>query len=56
MNNQIDATCAEQSAGKRDSLPMKRQAEFCGYKLRGGSYKEYQDKGYGENNMDRLWF
>ena len=46
MNNRIDAIYARQSIDKKDSISIESQIEFCKYELRGGSCKEYQDKGY----------
>lgn len=34
----------------------KREIEFCKYELRGGSFKEYTDKGYSGKNTDRPMF
>ena len=46
MNNRIDAIYARQSVDKKDSISIESQIEFCKYELKGGSCKEYTDKGY----------
>ncbi len=56
MNNRIDAIYARQSIGKKDSISIESQIEFCKYELRGGICKEYQDKGYSGKNTDRPRF
>lgn len=56
MNNRIDAIYARQSIDKKDSISIESQIEFCKYELRGGSCKEYQDKGYSGKNTDRPQF
>lgn len=53
MNNRIDAIYARQSIDKKDSISIESQIEFCKYELRGGSCREYQDKGYSGKNTDR---
>ena len=59
MNNRIDAIYARQSIDKKDSISIESQIEFCKYELRGGSCKEYQDKGYsgykGKHNKGYRW-
>ena len=44
--NRIDAICARQSVDKKDSISIESQIEFCRHELKGGSAKEYQDKGF----------
>ena len=56
MNNRIDAIYARQSIGKKDSISIESQIEFCKYELRGGNCREYQDKGYSGKNTDRPQF
>jgi len=56
MNNRIDAIYARQSIDKKDSISIESQIEFCKYELRGGSCREYQDKGYSGKNTDRPQF
>jgi len=53
MNNRIDAVYARQSIDKKDSISIESQIESCKYELRGGSYREYKDKGYSGKNTDR---
>ncbi len=56
MNNGIDAIYARQSIDKKDSISIESQIEFCKYELKGGSFKEYTDKGYSGKNTDRPKF
>lgn len=56
MNNQIDAVYARQSVDKKDSISIESQIEFCKYELKGGSCKEYTDKGFSGKNTDRPQF
>ena len=56
MNNRIDAIYARQSIDKKDSISIESQIEFCKYELKGGSFKEYTDKGYSGKNTDRPKF
>ena len=56
MENKIDAIYARQSVDKKDSISIESQIEFCKYELKGGSYKEYADKGYSGKNTDRPRF
>jgi len=53
MNNRINAVYARQSFDKKDSISIESQIEFCEYELKGGSYREYKDKGYSGKNTDR---
>ena len=52
MNNRIDAIYARQSVDKKDSISIESQIEFCKYELKGGSCREYTDKGYSGKNTD----
>ena len=56
MNNRIDAVYARQSVDKKDSISIESQMDFCKYELKGGSCKEYTDKGYSGKNTDRPRF
>jgi len=56
MNNRIDAVYARQSVDKKDSISIESQIDFCKYELKGGSCKEYTDKGYSGKNTDRPRF
>ena len=56
MNNRIDAVYARQSVDKADSISIESQIDFCKYELKGGSCKEYTDKGYSGKNTDRPRF
>lgn len=56
MENRIDAIYGRQSVDRKDSISIESQIEFCKYELRGGSYKEYTDKGYSGKNIDRPRF
>jgi len=56
MNNRIDAVYSRQSVDKKDSISIESQIEFCKYELKGGSCKEYTDKGYSGKNTDRPQF
>jgi|GEM_PF-2737749 len=42
--------------GKKDSISIESQIDFCKYELKGGSCKEYTDKGYSGKNTDRPRF
>jgi len=53
MQNRINAVYARQSFDKKDSISIESQIEFCEYELKGGSYREYKDKGYSGKNADR---
>jgi len=53
MDNRINAVYARQSIDKKDSISIDSQIEFCEYELKGGSYREYKDKGYSGKNTDR---
>ncbi len=53
MNNRIDAIYARQSVDKKDSISIESQIEFCKYELKGGSCREYTDKGYSGKNTAR---
>ena len=56
MENKIDAIYTRQSVDKKDSISIESQIEFCKYELKGGSFKEYTDKGYSGKNTDRPRF
>ncbi len=56
MKNRIDAIYGRQSVDRKDSISIESQIEFCKYELRGGSYREYTDKGYSGKNTDRPKF
>ena len=56
MNNRIDAVYARQSVDKKDSISIESQIEFCKYELKGGSCREYTDKGFSGKNTDRPRF
>jgi DNA invertase Pin-like site-specific DNA recombinase len=56
VNNRIDAIYARQSVDKKDSISVESQIEFCRHELRGGTAKEYQDKGFSGKNTDRPQF
>ena len=50
----INAIYARQSVDRADSISIESQIEFCKYELKGGSFKEYKDKGYsGKNTVSR---
>jgi DNA invertase Pin-like site-specific DNA recombinase len=55
-NSRIDAIYARQSVDKKDSISIDSQIEFCRHELRGGTAKEYQDKGFSGKNTDRPQF
>jgi len=42
----INAIYARQSVDRADSISIESQIEFCKYELKGGTFKEYKDKGY----------
>ena len=46
----INAIYARQSVDRADSISIESQIEFCKYELKGGSFKEYKDKGYSGKN------
>jgi DNA invertase Pin-like site-specific DNA recombinase len=52
----MDAIYTRQSVDKQDSISIESQIDFCKYELRGGSCKEYTDKGYSGKNTDRPRF
>ena len=56
MQERIDAIYARQSVDRKDSISIESQIEFCNYELKGGSCKEYTDKGYSGKNTDRPQF
>ena len=56
MNHRISAIYARQSVDKKDSISIESQMEFCRYELKGGSCKEYSDKGYSGKNTERPKF
>lgn len=56
MNRRMDAIYGRQSVDRADSISIESQIEFCKYELKGGSYKEYTDKGYSGKNTDRPQF
>jgi len=56
QSNRIDAIYARQSVDKKDSISIESQIEFCRYELKGGTAKEYTDKGFSGKNMDRPRF
>ena len=56
MNNRIDAIYARQSVDKKDSISIESQIDFCRHELKGGTAKEYQDKGFSGKNTDRPQF
>jgi DNA invertase Pin-like site-specific DNA recombinase len=56
MNTRIEAFYGRQSVDKKDSISIKSQREFCQYELRGGSCRDYTDKGYSGKNTDRPKF
>jgi len=56
MNDRIDAIYARQSVDRKDSISIESQMEFCKYELKGGSCREYTDKGYSGKNTDRPKF
>ena len=49
----INAIYARQSVDRADSISIESQIEFCKYELKGGSFKEYKDKGYSGKNTVR---
>ena len=56
MDNRIDAAYGRQSVDKKDSISIENQMEFCKHELKGGSFKEYTDKGFSGKNTDRPKF
>ena len=53
MDSRIDAIYGRQSIDKKDSISIESQFEFCRYELKGGEGKEYKDKGYSGQNIER---
>ena len=51
-----DALYTRQSVEKADSISIESQLEYCKYETRGGSYKEYIDRGYSGKNTNRPAF
>ncbi|MDO4339440.1 MAG: recombinase family protein [Eubacteriales bacterium] len=49
----INAIYARQSVDRPDSISIESQIEFCKYELKGGSFKEYKDRGYSGKNTVR---
>lgn len=49
----INAIYARQSVDRADSISIESQIEFCKYELKGGTFKEYKDKGYSGKNTIR---
>lgn len=49
----VNAIYARQSVDRADSISIESQIEFCKYELKGGSFKEYRDKGYSGKNTVR---
>lgn len=49
----INAIYARQSVDRADSISIESQIEFCRYELKGGSFKEYTDRGYSGKNTVR---
>ncbi|MCL2843487.1 MAG: recombinase family protein [Oscillospiraceae bacterium] len=56
MDNRITAVYGRQSVDKKDSISIESQLEFCRHELRGGSFREYTDKGFSGKNTDRPKF
>ena len=56
VNNRLDAIYGRQSVDRQDSISIESQLEFCRYELKGGTCKEYTDKGYSGKNIDRPQF
>ncbi len=56
MNNRIDVIYARQLMDKKNNISIERQIEFCKYELKGGSCREYVDKGYSGKNIERSKF
>ena len=54
--NRIDIIYARQSVDKKDSVSIETQIDFCKYELKGGSCREYADKGFSGKNTDRPKF
>ena len=54
--DRINAIYARQSVDKKDSISIENQIEFCRHELRGGTAKEYADKGFSGKNTDRPQF
>lgn len=51
--SRINAIYARQSVDRVDSISIESQIEFCKYELKGGSFKEYTDRGYSGKNTVR---
>ena len=51
--NRINAIYARQSVDRADSISIESQIEFCKYELKGGSFREYKDRGYSGKNTTR---
>lgn len=51
--NRINAIYARQSVDRADSISIESQIEFCKYELKGGSFREYRDRGYSGKNTTR---
>ena len=49
----INAIYARQSVDRPDSISIESQIEFCKFELKGGSFREYKDKGYSGKNTLR---
>ncbi len=56
MNNRIGVTDARQSADKKGRISIGSRIEFCKYELKGGSCREYTDRGYSGKNTGRPKF
>jgi len=54
--NRIDVVYARRSVDRKDSISIEGQIDFCKYEWKGGSYKEYTDKGFSGKNTDRRRF
>lgn len=51
--SRVNAIYARQSVDRVDSISIESQIEFCKYELKGGSFKEYTDRGYSGKNTAR---
>lgn len=51
--SRVNAIYARQSVDRADSISIESQIEFCKYELKGGSFKEYTDRGYSGKNTAR---
>lgn len=56
MDNRIDAAYGRQSVDRKDSISIESQLDFCRHELKGGSFREYTDKGFSGKNTDRPKF